>query len=390
MKHAFILPLIALASASLAGILIVDNTQPVVVIDRPTTVLPVYTSENQTVSVKFNYTEGNPSNYTITIFNTSIVVCSKFSNLTGGGTNITINDTCTLSGARNNYNFSIRVNITDVLGNTSSNTQSGAVILDTVVPIVSGEIPLNNSNVTSSPVTFSVNTSETAECRYATGSGADFDSMATFANTNSTTHSVTLSLADFGSYSFYVRCKDAANNRNPDYFTKFYYTGSIAYFGRSVSMNFAFNIGGDKLDDTIKRSQRYAISSDVALGTVFAAVFSGSSPFTSTENGAYSASENMLGLIQSAKDNRFIITYTKGSDATITSRAPELGGGAIPSKTFHNYAELKPDTFRIYMILQYTTLHLTGSPSWKGTGKLLIKNNGKDADGLGNISIEVV
>lgn len=390
MKHAVILSLIVLASVSLADILIVDNTQPVVVIDRPTTVLPTYTSENQTVSVKFNYTEDNPSNYTITIFNTSIVVCSKFSNLTGGGTNITINNTCTLSGARNNYNFSIRVNITDVLGNTSSNTQSDAVILDTVAPVVSGEIPLNNSNVTSSPVAFSVNTSETAECRYATSANADFDSMTTFPNTNSTSHSVTLSLSDFGSYSFYVRCKDAANNRNPDYFTKFYYTGSIAYFGRSVSMDFALSIGGDKSDDTVKRSQRYATVSDAAPGTVFGLVFSGSTPFTSTENSAYSATENMVGLIQSAKDNRFIITYTKGSDAIITSRAPELGSGAIPSKTFHNYAEIKPDTFRIYMILQYTTLHITGNPSWKGTGKLLIKNSGKSDDGLGNISIEVV
>ena len=42
------------------------------------------------------------------------------------------------------------------------------------------------------------------------------------------------------------------------------------------------------------------------------------------------------------------------------------------------------------MILQYTTLHITGNPSWKGAGKLLIKNSGKADDGLGNISIEVV
>ncbi|MBI2579544.1 MAG: hypothetical protein HYW27_01445 [Candidatus Aenigmarchaeota archaeon] len=388
MKIAIIV--LALAAAALADIVVVDNTQPVVVIDRPTTALPAYTSENQSVSVKFNFTEQNPNNYSITIFNTSIVVCSKYANLTSGGTNITINDTCTLSGARNSYNFSIRVNITDVLGNTSSNTQTNAVILDVVAPVVSGEIPLNNSNVTSSPVTFSVNTSETAECRYATGSGADFDSMTTFANTNSTAHSVNLALTDFGSYSFYVRCQDAAFNRNPDYFTKFYYTGSIAYFGRSVSMDFALNIGGDKSDDTVKRAQRYATLSDAVLGTVFAVVFSGSSPFTSTENSAYSATENMVGLIQSANDNRFIIAYPKGSDATITPAAPRLGGMKIPSKTFHNYAETKPDAIRIYMVLQYTNLHLTGRESWRGAGKLLIKNRGAADDGLSNITIEVV
>lgn len=385
------LVILVLAAIAAADILVVDNTQPAVIIDNPTTVLPVYTLENHTVNVRFNFTEQNPSNYSITIFNTSIVVCSKYTNLTSGGTNITINDTCTLSGARNNYNFSIRVNLTDVVGNTSSNTQSNAVILDTVAPVITAESPANNSEISSSTVAFSVNTSETAECRYAPTSAAAFDEMTTFANTNSTTHSVVLILSEFGAYNFYVRCQDPSLNRmNSDYFTRFHYAGSPAYFGRSVEMSFGLKIGGNKSDDTVKRSSAYALSYDIANGTVFAILYSGSSAFASAENRTYTPTDYLLTLTQSASGNRFIIAYTKGDDSIIKGKTGDLGGMKIPSKTFYNYAETKPDAMRIYMILQYTGLHITGKQSWRGAGKLLINNRGSADDGLANITIEVV
>jgi hypothetical protein len=383
----YLIAVLALSAASLADILVIDNTRPVVLIERPTTASPAYVLENITVNITFNYTEANPSNYTITIFNSTIVVCSKFVNTSlFGGTNITINDTCTLSGARNNYNFSVRVNMTDLLGNTSSNTQTDAVVLDNVAPVVSGEQPANNSEVSASTVTFSVNTSETAECRYGQQSGMNFDSMTTFANTNSTEHSSVLSLSEFGTYNFYVRCKDPSDNRNPDYYTRFYYVGSNAYFGRSVGMSFGLKLV-NKSDDTIKRSADYAIAYD-NNGTVFAVVQSGSRAFSSDENRSYTVTDYLLTLTQSAPDNRFVIAYTKGDDTTIKGTA--LGGGKIPSRTFYRYAGTKPQIFKIYIILQYMDVHLTGKQSWRGAGKLLVKNSGTADDGLKNITIEVL
>ena len=386
----YALVILVFAAIASADILVIDNTRPVVLIERPTTAAPFYTTENQTVNITFNYTEINPSNYTITILNTTIVVCTKFANTSlSGGTNITINDTCTLSGARNNYNFSLRVNMTDVLGNTSSNTQTDAVVLDTVAPVVSGEIPANNSEVASSSVTLSVNTSETAECRYSHFTGTAFDDMTTFANTNSTAHSISLSLTELGTYRFYIRCKDPANNRNPNYYTRFYDIGSATYFGRSVSMSFGMKIGANKSDDIVKRTSTYAISNDLDNGTVFGLLHSGSAAFSTAENRTYTAEDYLLTLTQSADSNRFIIAYTKGDDSTIRDKA-ELGGMKIPSKTFYDYPEIKPGIFKIFIMLQYTNLHITGEGGWRGAGKLLIRNNGIAGDGLDNITVEVV
>ena len=268
-----------------------------------------------------------------------------------------------------------------------SNTQVNSVILDSVPPVVSGEIPLNNSEVAASLVTLSVNTSEVTECRYAQTSGASFGGMTVFANTNATEHSVVLGLTEFGTYRFYIRCRDYAGNMNDDYYTTFYYTGTTPYFGRSVSMNFGMRIGANKSDDVIRRTGTYAISYDELNGTAFGVVYSGSVPFSTFENSTYNANDYLLTLTQSSEKNRFIIAYTKGDDSTIRNKA-DLGDMKIPAKTFYSYAETEPGLFSVFVILQYTNLHITGSGGGSGLGNLMIRNNGNSDDGLKNITVE--
>ncbi|MDI6743673.1 MAG: hypothetical protein QMD11_13140, partial [Smithella sp.] len=384
-----LIAMLLFAGLSASKVIIIDNTQPVVVIERPTTASPAYTTENQMVNITFNYTERNPRNYTITIFNSTIVVCFKFVALNpglDGGVNVTVNDNCTLSGTINDNVYSLRVNLTDVVGNTSSNTQTNAVSLDTRFPVVVNVTPANDSEITTSELTFSVDTNETAECRYSDSSGTAFDQMTIFANTNSTTHSSVFSLSEFGTYSLYIRCKDPAGNTNPnDFPTRFHYVGSTAFFGHSVTMNFGLKIGNNKSDDTVRRTNNYAISADSSNGTVFAIVFSGSRAFTSSEDRNYTATDYLFGLTQSSDSDKYLIIYTKGSEDTVRSKANDLGDGKIPSKTFYDYVTSKPDMFKVYIILQYADLHLTGKQSWRGAGKLLIKNNGNADDGLANV-----
>jgi len=91
---------------------------------------------------------------------------------------------------------------------------------DTVPPFRSNGLPTGTipSGITQAEI--SLNTDEYATCRYATSTGIAYDSMLnTFTTTNATFH-VTLigGLQDGQTYSFYVRCRDFANNKNPDDF----------------------------------------------------------------------------------------------------------------------------------------------------------------------------
>ena len=67
-------------------------------------------------------------------------------------------------------------------------------------------------------VTLSLTTHEDATCRYSTTPGVAYQAMtATFATTGGTAHATPVGgLSDGQSYTFYIRCQDAAGNANPD------------------------------------------------------------------------------------------------------------------------------------------------------------------------------
>ena len=75
--------------------------------------------------------------------------------------------------------------------------------------------PAPSGTVYNSRATLSVATNEAADCRFSL-SDKNFDSMAgQLASTDGKHHSATLALAKYGSYTYYIRCKDAAGNINP-------------------------------------------------------------------------------------------------------------------------------------------------------------------------------
>ena len=92
---------------------------------------------------------------------------------------------------------------------------------DTTPPTRSNGQPTGTLPAGTTQTTLSLTTNESATCRYGTTAGIAYASMPnTFATTGGTNHSTSVSgLANGGSYTYYVRCQDAATNANPDDFT---------------------------------------------------------------------------------------------------------------------------------------------------------------------------
>ena len=99
-------------------------------------------------------------------------------------------------------------------------THTGAPA-DTTPPVRSNGQPTGALTAGTTQATLSLSTDENATCRYATTAGVAYSAMPnTFITTGGQAHSSTVSgLANGGSYSYFVRCQDAAGNANPDDFT---------------------------------------------------------------------------------------------------------------------------------------------------------------------------
>lgn len=88
--------------------------------------------------------------------------------------------------------------------------------IDTAAPVLSNGMPTGTLPTGTMETPLSLQTDEIATCRYSDKTAKDYYSMIdTFAATNSTTHTTPLGgLRDGNSYTYYVKCLDAAGNRN--------------------------------------------------------------------------------------------------------------------------------------------------------------------------------
>ncbi len=109
-----------------------------------------------------------------------------------------------IDAAGNLSNASNAVNVT---------TQAVTPPADTTPPSVTITAPSTNLAAGTTQTTLSVTTSEAATCRYSTNSSAAYSAMSAFTTTGNTSHTTTLSpLANSTSYTYYVKCQDAALN----------------------------------------------------------------------------------------------------------------------------------------------------------------------------------
>lgn len=154
--------------------------------------------------------------------------------------------------------------------------------------------------------------------------------------------------------------------------------------GRTVQLNLAFAIGTK--DDNITVASDYVSGQD--SNVVLAVISSGTT--TNTANiTAYSSTEYMLQLTQALNNNRFLITFTNGTNQTVADKLKFVGNKKIPPKTFGNLAATALSDIFLFLRLEYDDLDITTRTRW-GTApvQLIIKNNGNDV--LPQISIELV
>ncbi|RKY37034.1 MAG: hypothetical protein DRP78_02115 [Candidatus Omnitrophota bacterium] len=91
---------------------------------------------------------------------------------------------------------------------------------DTTTPFRSNPQPAGTLTSGTTSITISLDTDETATCKYGTLASVLYDDILnTFSSTNSTTHSQTITgLSDGETKTYYVRCQDELNNANTDDF----------------------------------------------------------------------------------------------------------------------------------------------------------------------------
>ena len=140
--------------------------------------------------------------------------------LSAGAQTLDLSDTtnsCTsdVSNLADGAIYTITFDGTDAAGNTATQVSRTSVTFDGNAPVRSNGSPSGTLSVGTTSVDLELNTDETATCKYDTSSGTAYASMSnTFTSTNSTSHSETVSSLTAGSYTYYVRCIDAATNAN--------------------------------------------------------------------------------------------------------------------------------------------------------------------------------
>jgi len=165
--------------------------------------------------------------------------------------------------------------------------------------------------------------------------------------------------------------------------------GSVS-FAHTVKMNFRFNINGTdeiRVNDTTyfnNGSANYAFgntekkymasnSSSSAAALVFAgSKMLGMSLIISTGNYTFQMKQEEL-------ENRFLVAFTKGSWKDIDDDIFSVRN--ILSKTFGNFAVIAPESFPIFLRLEYEDINILNSfVLGRGSHTVLIKNYG---DGIG-------
>jgi hypothetical protein len=106
----------------------------------------------------------------------------------------------------------------DAAGNTAVVTLDVTVnnFFDLAAPVLSGGQPSGTLPLNTTQTTVSLTTDEPASCRYSGSPGVVFDSMTSvFTTSTGLVHAALINgLTSGGSYRFYVRCRDSAQNEN--------------------------------------------------------------------------------------------------------------------------------------------------------------------------------
>lgn len=110
---------------------------PTVTIIKPTTAAPTYTQSGKTIQITYTYTEANPKNATIKIFNATHTIATVNVATLNGGTNIQRTDNITIPAIATEGTYNLNVTIFNIHDLSATATQLSAVIIDNTAPVIS-------------------------------------------------------------------------------------------------------------------------------------------------------------------------------------------------------------------------------------------------------------
>ncbi|MFA6404836.1 MAG: Ig-like domain-containing protein [Candidatus Paceibacterota bacterium] len=100
---------------------------------------------------------------------------------------------------------------------------------DTTPPVRSNGLPSSTLSATTNSTNVSLSTNESAVCHWSSGPNNTFDQMSGRFNSsnNGTSHSVSVTLTPGNSYSYYIKCRDQAENTNTQDFPILFAVASL-------------------------------------------------------------------------------------------------------------------------------------------------------------------
>jgi hypothetical protein len=111
---------------------------PTISILTPSTANPIYTQSGKPIQIAVNYTELNPSNSTLKIYNSTETII-EISNTTviASGTNITDIIEVAIPSATSEGSYSVSVNLTNIYNLSTTAAQQNAITVDNTSPAIS-------------------------------------------------------------------------------------------------------------------------------------------------------------------------------------------------------------------------------------------------------------
>jgi len=140
----------------------VDNTPPTIEITSPTQANPAYKQKGQTVSVSYNYTEQNPESIIIKIKKEDTVIGTKTIDNGLESGKVSRTDNVTLDNNAIDGTYDIEITINDEAGNTATDTEIGAVVVDSTPPTTSEITNPPNGTYVRGTVTIEANAEDNA------------------------------------------------------------------------------------------------------------------------------------------------------------------------------------------------------------------------------------
>lgn len=156
--------------------------------------------------------------------------------------------------------------------------------------------------------------------------------------------------------------------------------------GKTVQLNLAFSIGAKDDNLTVGTDFVSAQDSSVTLSIVSSGTATSAGNIT-----GYSSAEYMLQLTQATDSNRFLIGFTNGTNQTIINKLNLLGSKKILSKAFGDLPMKIPESFFVFLRLEYDYVDLISRTRWSANPfQLIIRNEGPNDRGITQVSIETV